>query len=183
MRRSVLVPCLLLLAIAACDRLSEAGAERLVRAYNEKLIEAYRTGDELVVDPLVGPEEGKKLLGLIGVRRDMGINLDSRLVEFLVTGIERSGEKVRVRTAEKWHYADRRIGTGEQVGEASDDVYDLAYTLARIDGRWVVEKVEMVSEPVVGRKTAPWSSDQRVMHGLLTAPTPGAGRERDGGAR
>ena len=39
-----------------------------MRRYNEKLIEAYRLGDERIVDGLVGDEEGKKLLGLIGVK-------------------------------------------------------------------------------------------------------------------
>ena len=163
-----------LLTLSACHDLSDSGAERLVRAYNEKLIEAYRTGDERVVDGLVGDEEGKKLLGLIGVRLDIGITLDSQLLELQVAHIERDADRVRLQTKEKWHYADRRIGSGEQVGEASDDSYELRYTLAQIDKKWVVEKVEMVGVPVVSRKIVPWSAGPRVMHGIPPAGAAGA---------
>lgn len=177
--RSLAAPaCLAALALSSCSgALSDDAAQRLVRAYDEKLIEAYRTGDEKVVDPLVGEEEGRKLLGLIGVKLDMGLTLDATLLELKFLAVERppSGE-VHVLTEERWHYRDRKIGTGETVGEESDDQYALRYALRKVEGkRWVVGAVSFERPPVVGRTSAPNRAPPAVFHGLAPAEGRDAG--------
>lgn len=170
----------LALAAAACRDLSDDRAEALVKLYDEKLIEAYRLGDERIVDALVGDEEGKKLTGLIGVKTDMGINLDSALTQFRVTGIARprNGD-VEVITEERWHYRDRRIGSGETVGQESDDHYFMRYTLTRRNDSWVVARVAFERPPTVGRTTALVQASPEVFHGSLAPsrePAPVAGK-------
>lgn len=163
--------CLVLLfavAAAACRDLSDDRAEALVKRYDEKLIEAYRLGDERIVDGLVGDEEGKKLTGLIGVKTDMGINLDSVLTQFRVTGIARPRNgNVEVLTEERWHYRDRRIGSGETVGQESDDHYFMRYTLTRKGDSWVMARVAFEQPPTVGRTTAPVHASPQVFHGSM----------------
>ncbi|MGC4116856.1 MAG: hypothetical protein QM765_20300 [Myxococcales bacterium] len=156
---------------AGCTRgLSDGDAQRLVRSYNDKLIEAYRTGDEKVVDPLVGDEEGKKLLGLIGVKLDMGLTLDASLVELKWRGVERPTEgEAHVLTEERWHYRDRRIGSGETVGQESDDHYAMRYVLKKVSSRWVVSAVSFEQPPSVGRPTAPNTAAPAVFHGMPPA--------------
>lgn len=157
--------------LAGCGSLSDSGAEKLVRAYNEKLIEAYRTGDEKVVDALVGDEEAKKLVGLIGVKLDMGLTLEASLLELKPLGVARPGaDEVHVLTEERWHYRDRKISTNETVGQESDDHYFMRYVLRRIEGRWRVARVAFEKPPAVGRETAPNSGPPSLFHGPMAPP-------------
>ena len=95
-----------------CGGMGDSDAERLVRTYLDRVAEAYRTSDEQVVEPLVGDEQGKKLLGLIGVKRDAGITLDAKLLEIRFEKIARvraglALKEVWVDTRERWYYRDR----------------------------------------------------------------------------
>lgn len=150
----------------ACARGSREDAEQAVRTYLARLVEAYRTSDASLVDPLVGEKQGIKLVGLIGVKRDAGVVLDAKVLDLAFTRVEREGGGWVVETKERWYYKDRRIGTGEQVGEDSTDSYAMRYTFARKDGRLVLEDLAFVGDPVVGRKVAPLPTDARVLHGM-----------------
>jgi hypothetical protein len=165
-----LAPALVLASALGCRPFSDAEAEKLVRTYNTRLMEAFRTGDEQVMEGLVGDEEGKKLLGLIGVKADMGMNLDSALTEFRVLRVERpSGKVIDVVTEERWHYLNRQIGTGLVVGMPSDDHYVMRYALAQEGKTWVVSKVAFEKPPVVGRDVAPNQAPAPIFHGMVPA--------------
>lgn len=148
-----------LLPLAACDRLSDAGAEQLVRDYNARATEAFRTSDPQLVAAVVGDAELKKLVGLIGARQDADLVLDAELVSLAVERVERTGDAVTVTTQERWYYRDRRIGTGEQVGEDSTDDYEMRYRLVRGRGRWLVDRIEFATPPKVGRSRGPLTAD------------------------
>lgn len=134
-----------------CSSLSERKAEALVRRYDEQLIQAYRTADVELMEGLVGDQEGKKLTGLIGVKRDMGIALDAELLALDVRAVEHKAGEVHVLTEERWRYRDRRIGTGETIGGESTDRYAMRYVLGRLNGTWVVQGVRFERPPAVGR--------------------------------
>lgn len=166
---------LLLLAIAAlasCRGGGKAEAEQAVRTYLARLVDAYRTSDASLVDPLMSDAQGLKLVGLIGVKRDAGVVLDAQLLELQFTRVERKGDGWLVETRERWHYLDRKIGTGEQVGPDSTDSYGMRYLFSREDGKFVLEDLTFVGQPVVGRTTAPVPTDPRVFHGLSAAGEP-----------
>ncbi len=177
MRRCILSSLVLLLTLASCKRMTRDKARKLVERYNKVVCEAYRRADVTLIDPVVGPKEGKKLTGLIGVRLDMGITLDAEMLSLEVAGIEEAdgeaGRELRVRTKERWHYRDRKIGTGEQVGEESYDSYEMLYLFRMIDGKWMVDKIRFTSTPQVGRKTTPWASERKVLHGIGRSATEG----------
>ena len=172
--RRVLRPIFLaatLAALTGCRALPRERAESLVRRYNAKLIQAYRLGDERVIEGLVGDSEAKKILGLIGVKADMGITLDAALTEFRLTGLERQGrDAVDVLTEERWHYRDRQIGSGETVGQQSDDHYFLRYALRKERKSWVVSQVSFERPPEVGRTSAPNRSSPKAFHGGMSQP-------------
>lgn len=158
---------------SGCGRggsLSAERAERLVRAYNQRLIEAYRSSDPELLEGVAGPSECRKILGLIGVKSDQGISLDATLLSLAVRGVERrAAGTVVVTTEEAWRYADRRIGSGETVGEPSADHYRMAYHLERLKaGTWVVGQVRFASPPLVGRATV---SDRVPTAGHAAPPT------------
>ena len=139
-----------------CQRPDHAEARQLVTRYNAVVAEAYRRGDAKLVDPVVGPNEGRKIAGLIGVRRDLGLTLDAQLLALEVTRVGREKDELKVTTRERWRYCDRRIGTGAQVGQASLDAYEMSYRFRRMNREWVVAEIRFASPPQVGRKQMPW---------------------------
>jgi hypothetical protein len=140
-----------------------------VKQYLARLAEAYRKGDASPVDPLVGDAQGRRLLGLIGVKRDMGVALDARLLDLEFTNVQRKGDFWVAETRERWYYADRRLDTGAQVGRDSIDSYAVRYRFTRKQGRLILEDLEFIAEPVVGREVQPVEMDPRVLHGILKA--------------
>jgi hypothetical protein len=168
-----------LLALAACSKgLPDEAAVKLVRLYNQRVIEAYRTGDSLLANKVAGPKEQTKLLGLIGSKLDMGITLDAEMTEFKALNVEhykdKGGPKVKVFTEERWYYRDRRIGTGEQVGQDSKDHYFMTYFLGKPEGTWVVEEIRFTGTPEVGRTEVNTHAPAEVFHGeVMTSGTSG----------
>jgi hypothetical protein len=169
MRR--IAPLAVVALLLACRGGTREEAEQAVRIYLGRLVEAYRTSDASLVDPLVSEPQALKLVGLIGVKQDAGVVLDAKLVELQFARVDREGSGWIVETKERWYYRDRKIGSGEQVGQDSNDAYTMRYRFARKDGRLILEDLEFVGEPVVGRKAAPMPVDPRVLHGLGQTPT------------
>jgi hypothetical protein len=164
--------------------------ERAVRTYLDKMIEAYRLSDQEIVDPYVGEAHALRLLGLIGVKRDAGITLDAQVTELVFEGAERKGDDLFVTTRERWHYRDRKIGTGAQVGEESTDAYHLRYRFRREGGKLKLMETEFLDPPQVGRAAPRLELDTRQAHGLgpkeaeeaPAQPRPGGGGRPPGGA-
>ena len=140
-------------------------ARQLVERYNQVVAEAYRRGDVRLIDPVVGPNEGKKLTGLIGVRLDLGLTLDSQLLALEVIRAEQSKDELRVTTKERWSYRDRKIGTGEQVGEASLDSYEMLYVFKKTGPAWLVDEIAFTSPPQVTRKQMSWLATSKSPQG------------------
>lgn len=160
---------------AGCGRVSRSQAKQLVERYNQVVCEAYRNSDVRLVDPVVGPNEGKKLTGLIGVRLDLGLALDAKLESLAVTGVEQARDEIRVRTNERWSYRDVRLATGEQVGEASSDAYEMLYVFKRMQDAWLVDEIRFTSPPQVGRKQTPWLAGNDA-HSLSASAPVGEGK-------
>jgi hypothetical protein len=136
-------------------------AQTLVERYNRVVSEAYRRGDVKLTDPVVGPKEGQRLISLIGVRRDFGLALDSRLLSLEVTGVEQSPSEMRVRTKERWRYRDLRLGTGEQVGEASLASYEILYRFTNIQQVWRVDEVRFTKPAWGGGRPVSLPADRK----------------------
>lgn len=135
--------------------LEDARALDLVKAYNKAKIEAYRTGDAELLDGLVGPIEDRKTGALIATKVEAGMFLDATLETLELIAVTRpAAGGIDVKTRERWSYMDRRIGSGDRVGEASSDRYEMQYHLEFIDGHWVVATIAFAAEPQVGRKDA-----------------------------
>ncbi len=156
-----------------CSRVNRTEARALVARYDQAIIEAYRLNDVRLADPVVLPDsvEGRRLTGLIGVRMDMGISLDASLVSLQVVGASQQDGQLLIQTRERWRYRDRRVGTGEAVGQPSEDAYDLEYRFQRRKGAWLVTETRFTTPPVVGRQAAPWHSEVQTLHGITIPET------------
>ena len=157
------------LGLTACNGVSRSKAHQLVERYNTVVSEAYRRGDVKLVDSVVGPNEGRKLTGLIGVRLDMGLTLDSKMLSLEVLESGQVKDTLQVRTRERWSYCDRRIGTGQQVGEKSEDSYEMRYFFRRFEGEWLVDRIEFATPPKFEHPPASWA----VAHGNMPGHTAG----------
>lgn len=153
---AVLLVGTLVMFTTACGRISQSEARRLVERYNKVVCQAYRLGDVRLIDPVVGPNEGKKLTGLIGVRLDLGLGLDATLESLEITRVEQAPDEIRVGTRERWSYRDVRLASGQQVGEASRDAYEMRYVFKRLQGAWLVDEIQFTAPPQVGRKQTTW---------------------------
>lgn len=158
--------------LTSCKQSPSQQARTLVERYNRIVSEAYRRGDVKLIAPVVGPKEGKKLTGLIGVRLDFGLTLDSHLLSLEVTGVEQSNSQMRVRTKERWRYRDLKVGTGEQVGEESLDSYEMLYIFTNINKAWLVDEIRFTTPPWVGRKQTPRIADRQAAPALPLPATP-----------
>ena len=174
-RPVVLLALVCVTGLTACSRVSQPQARQLVERYNTVVSEAYRRGDVKLVDSVVGPNEGRKLTGLIGVRLDLGLTLDSKMLSLEVVDVESSKDGLTVRTRERWSYCDRRIGTGQQVGEKSEDDYEMRYFFKRAEKEWLVDRIEFASPPKFDRPPQTWAVD----HGVV----PGHGAVKSGGKK
>lgn len=171
----VLATGILAVALTACQQVSVKQARELVERYNRVVSEAYRRGDVKLIDPVVGPNEGKKLTGLIGVRLDMGLTLEAEMLALEVTEVAQSKDELRVRTKERWRYRDLKIGSGEQVGEDSLDSYEMLYVFKQINRAWMVDEIRFTVPPQVGRRTTTWGADRKILHGIAAPATGGNG--------
>jgi hypothetical protein len=149
----------LAVALAQRNQSDPDEARRLIERYNRVVCEAYRKGDVRLLDPVVGPAEGRKLTGLIGVRSDLDLTLDAELLALEITGVTRTGGRMEIRTKERWRYRDRKKSTGRQVGEESQDSYEMVYLCEKSGPAWVVDQIRFAAEPVVGRKTPAWVAE------------------------
>lgn len=173
MSRKMAVLAVVAVAALACDREGEREPQAAVRNYIDKMVAAYRASNEEIVDPFVSEDLGRRLVGLIGVKRDAGTVLDAKLLDLEFTGVSKQGDAWVVETKERWYYADRKIGSGQQVGRDSTDSYVMSYRFVRIGGKLILDDLAFIGEPVVGRAAAAPKLDARIFHG--TGATPDGG--------
>ena len=164
--RQVVAVVLLALAAGACRGPSERTVREAILNYNRTVIEAYRTADPELVESVAGPEEARKITGLIGVRLDMGRVLEAELLELAVEGVrrERDGSVVAT-TRERWRYRERELGSGRPTGPDSEDEYRIGYRLRRRGRAWIVDRTWFAAPPRVGRPLPGWEEGGRVDHG------------------
>jgi hypothetical protein len=160
------------LLLTGCKPSDAQQARTLVERYNKAVSEAYRRSDARLIEPVVGLREGKKLTGLIGVRSDFGLALDSHLLALEVNRVEREQNVMRVSTRERWRYRNLRLGSGEQVGEESFDSYDMLYIFTNSHQTWLVDEIRFTKPPWIGRAQNALVADQKTAPATPTNSTP-----------
>ncbi len=148
--------------LTSCKQSASNQARKLVERYNRVVSDAYRRGDVKSIGTVTGPKEGKRLTGLIRIRSEFNLALDSRLLSLEVTGVEQSEGEMRVRTKERWRYRDVRIGTGQQVGEESLGSCEMLYIFTNLNQAWLVNEI---------RVTRPAGTVAPPSHPHLTSPS------------
>ena len=65
-----------------------------------------------------------------------------------------------------------KIGTGAQVGEASQDAYEMIYLFTNVNKTWLVDEIKFASPPQVGRKETSWIADRNALPQTTTETKP-----------
>jgi hypothetical protein len=146
---------------------------QLVERYHRALAEGFRQGNVDLVDPVVLPQQGRRLAALIGAARSAGVVLDPEILGLEVTAFSQVGGVLRIQTTERWRYRHRTVDSGDPVGDASEDSYELVYILKYDNTTWKVDQVDVLSTPDGVRKVPPWVADAQGGPRVVTA-SPGA---------
>jgi hypothetical protein len=166
---SLRIPTLLTIAALAltsgCHAADEREGQAAVQRYLDLLAKAYRASDAELVDPLLGDEQGLKVTGLIGVKRDMGLVLDATLLQIEFDKVTRDGAALVVETRERWKYLDRRIGTGQPAGPESTDAYRMRYRFERKEGKLLLADLSFIEAPEVGQAGPAYRLPVEAAHG------------------
>ena len=140
-----LVAAVVVLACAACAG-ERRDAEAAVRAYNEALIAAYRSNDASGLREVATPEEYRKVVALVDLKKAAGLVLESRLESLALESAVYSGEAgLQAQTQERWRYHDRAVRPGAPVGPEFVAVMKMEYRLVRAEERWKVREVRTLS--------------------------------------
>jgi hypothetical protein len=121
-------------------------AEHAVRAYDEALAEAYRMSDASRLSEVAGEREVGRVQVLIDLKRSSGLVLESRIESLTVTDVRPvRPDGLEVRTRERWRYHDRPTRPGRPPGPVFVADMEMEWSLARVRGKWRVEKGRTLS--------------------------------------
>lgn len=134
---------LLVLILQGCTG-SELELENTVRAYNRKYSEALAGEGESVMEFFVTPRQKKRIGSLIvSIRKDKRLLVtELTFIEFEGTSVSEGANEASVRTRERWenHFIDLR--TRKRLTDTEESSYRSIYHMVRMDGRWVVDRIE-----------------------------------------
>lgn len=128
------------IAICGCARWRAAHeAEAALRAYNDALVVAYRTNDPRGLEAVAGPQELRKLIALIDLKRGAHLALESRLERLDVLDVSLTGtDTATLRTRERWRYWDRALRPGMPAGRVFVAEMWMRWDVGSEGGRWRV---------------------------------------------
>ncbi len=137
--------------LSACTATREEEAvKRSVVLYNRGLIEAYRSQSFDLLKEVAVEREVEKVGAVVGAYLEGGEVMESRIISLRFDGVEVRDGRATVRTSEEWSYRWLDYRTGREVEPLKRIYYRMRYDLVKRDGRWLVEKVKVVSEEFPG---------------------------------
>lgn len=140
----------LLLLLPACSGKSkeeETQIRQVVKWYNEALVRAYKELDIQSLNGLTTADEIGRVRMIVWKFKAEKKYMESEQKELIFKSIEITGpESADVETAEKWRFRHLREKTGTQIQPWKDENYTMYYRMAKMEGKWIVEKARLVKE-------------------------------------
>lgn len=148
--------CFLLVSIfvAGCGGGEKDQLTQAVISYNAALSESYGSGDLGRVIPLTTPEQAALLDDRFRDFAGNGIRLSATLRSIHFSEIkEISAGEMEVVTDESWDFTYVTLQTGETISALSPQ-YRGRYALARVEGKWLVARVDVEPMEISEEKSA-----------------------------
>ncbi|MDH3976244.1 MAG: hypothetical protein OEV42_18415 [Deltaproteobacteria bacterium] len=141
--------CLLFfLFMASCsDRSSpeERQIRQVIKWYNEALVRVYQELDVQSLDGLTTGQEIGRVRMIVWKFKAEKKYMESEQKELVFKSISMTGpESADVETAEKWKFRHLRAKTDAVLQPWKDEDYTMYYRMAKMEGKWVVEKARLV---------------------------------------
>lgn len=124
----------------------ETSLKIVIAKYNNAVIEAYKNQILMPLKEVAVEDEVRRIDITVStyLRGNQLMEADLHKIDFKDVRIE--GDKATVRTSEDWSYKWVNYRTKKEVEPLRDIHYEMTYYLNKIDGKWLVEKVEELKE-------------------------------------
>jgi len=137
---------LLLLLATACgegESIAEHEVAVAVRRYNQALTMAYARAAPELLDGRATRAEMQRVADTIGFLAQGGRVMDARQETFQQGEVRFAGDdRATIEAAETWWYR-HRVPNTDDIRQAPRRVrYETRYHLTRVEGRWVVDRLE-----------------------------------------
>lgn len=136
-----------MLGLMACGRAGESVRDHEVKTavwrYNQQLPQAYRRGSAALLEAAATIDEARRVEDVIGFLGQGRMVMDARQEQLEAEPPRFTGEdRAELVTTEVWWYRHHRPDTGEVVQAPRRVQYRNRYKLLRIEGRWLVDRLE-----------------------------------------
>lgn len=136
----------ILLSGCSMDSADSRAVKGVIKRYNQLLIEGYRTFNMNPLQEVATPEQATKLYYHMAALGEGQLRMDSTLkdIRFVTVAFPKPDE-ASVDTKEKWDFTHVNIKTGKKIAEEKDFIYEMGYTLKKVNGRWIISNVNTIS--------------------------------------
>ncbi len=145
--RVVIIFCLLITTQASVyANVVETSIEKVIVGYNQGIIKAARTSKTDHMKAYAKDDIVKKFHLWIMSWHDNNLFMDAKIVDINFKNIKVDGDKAFVITDEKWIYKYIDIKVRKEVHKKTSIMYTMKYTLVKEDDKWVIQKIDVLSE-------------------------------------
>mgnify|MGYP001577914302 FL=1 len=137
-----------LMGCAEKETLEEFLVKETIKNYTRVLIEAYKTGNPGLFKGLAAEKEIRKRDIMISSWLSAGEYMDADLKKLKFKEVKITSDTAVVKTSEKWTFQYRDVKTEEVVDPQKTVSYEMAYTLVKEDGRWLVSELRIDKERI-----------------------------------
>ena len=136
------------LLISACVREKEEQSQikAVVVRYNQLVAECYRTHNMNLMQEAANREQAEKLYIHMAAIGEGQLRMESTLKDIAFKKIALpKPDQATVETKEVWDFTYVDIKANRVFYQEKDFIYEMGYTLGKINGRWIVTNVVTVS--------------------------------------
>lgn len=120
--------------------------QKIITQYNQGLIAATKDRDMARLQFIATEAVVTKLFIWIMSWHENGLYIDAQQKTCDFTAFEGSAKKSRVTTNEVWHYSYFDAKSNQTAWPKTEIRYTMQYSLALHHNRWVIEKIDILSE-------------------------------------
>ncbi len=127
-------------------QVDEKAIKKVVISYNQGIIKAAKTSKTEHMKDFAKDDIVKKFHLWIKSWHDSNLFMDAKIIDIDFVDIKIKDAKAVVVTDEKWVYKYIDIKVKKEVHKKSSIFYTIKYTLSKSSNRWIIEKIDVVSE-------------------------------------
>ena len=124
----------------------DAPLKEVIMRYNMLLAEGYRKLNMNPLQEVATREQAEKLYFHMAAIGEGRLRLESTLKDIkFVKVVVGKDDQATAETKEIWDFTHIDINTGSKFAEEKDFIYEIGYTLKKLNGRWLITNVATIS--------------------------------------